>query len=423
MILDEEDNPAYRRRKRMPSNLKAIWDAIDRKQSEIQEMVFGELGEKLDGIALEKAKAMGMEYAHVPTNLVSAGNSKLPPDVLIVNMSSSLMCPSFYLGLCTITNGSCYAQNGENRHSNSVIPKLWPTDIMTTQMLQNYQKGNKAPIRAYFSLIEHYIQLGNAYATNAFKREIKSLEAVYGRTITKEEKNVLKMVYSKYRIREIRVNESGDFHCQLAVDLWSKFADKVFKKYGINVHAYTARHLDVSNISDHMAVNASNANVKQGNTPSRTFIAVSDEKYNSLKGGNKTNGYGQPILGRLSDGKFFYKCPCSKDDPQCDICRVCFNKNTRGVPYTIYVKYHGVKSANGLKNLFKKSEVENVIKKMEEYGWVESNEMKKYNSKSNQERLNTLSKNIDAKKSEPTTKKTKSKEKGTKKKNGKNKAK
>jgi hypothetical protein len=277
-------------------------------------------------------------------------------------------------------------------------------------MLQNYQKGDKSSVRAYFSLIEHYIQLGNAYSTNALKREIRRLEAINGRPLTKEEKNGLKMTATKYKIREIRVNESGDFHCQLAVDLWSKFADKVFKKYGIKVHAYTARHLDVSNVSDNMAVNASNKSVKQGNLPSRTFFAVSDEKYNSLKGGDKAM-YGRPILGKNADG-YFYKCPCSKDDPQCDVCRVCFKKNTNGVPYTIYVRYHGVKSANGLKKLFTKSEVEDVIAQMQEQGWIESDEMEKYNSKEHQSRLSALSDKVNAKRSEGVTNKTKAKKKG-----------
>ena len=115
LIISEAENVAYNRNNANEPNLKAIWDAIDRKQKILQDEVFGELSEKIYDITVEKAKSMGEKFMEVPKNICNAGNDKLPSSVLIINMSSSLMCPSYYLGICTITNGACYAQRAENQ--------------------------------------------------------------------------------------------------------------------------------------------------------------------------------------------------------------------------------------------------------------------------------------------------------------------
>ena len=49
--LDEIANPAYQRNNGTASNLKAIWQAIDRKQAQLQIDIFGELNDKLGDIA------------------------------------------------------------------------------------------------------------------------------------------------------------------------------------------------------------------------------------------------------------------------------------------------------------------------------------------------------------------------------------
>ena len=113
LVISEVENVAYNRKNANEANLKAIWAAIDRKQKILQDEVFGKLSEKIYDITVEKAKSMGKEFMNVPKNICNAGNNKLPSSVLIINMSSSLMCPSYYLGICTITNGACYAQRAE----------------------------------------------------------------------------------------------------------------------------------------------------------------------------------------------------------------------------------------------------------------------------------------------------------------------
>ena len=407
LIISEAENFAYNRNNANEPNLKAIWSAIDRKQKILQDEVFGELSEKIYDITVEKAKSMGEEFMEVPKNICNAGNDKLPSSVLIINMSSSLMCPSYYLGICTITNGACYAQRAENQYSakdkSSVLTNRWKTDLMHTQMLQQYQHGNKKPMKDYFNLIETYIQLGNAYSENFYKKEYKKMQMRLGRELTPEEKNFLRIQQSENKITDIRLNETGDFQCQLAVNLWGKFADKIKKKYGINTHAYTARNLDFSNVSKSIAINPSHEGINLGDAKPRMFKAVGDKFYNSLEGGDKVENR-QPVLG-VVNGKYFYKCPCSRGETHCDMCGVCFDKNKTGKPYTIYVKYHGLVAANGFKNLFKKDEVEKVIEKLHENGWITEKEYQSYISPKNQNFLDSISKKIDKQRKQKKAKK------------------
>jgi len=407
LIISEAENVAYNRSNANEPNLKAIWDAIDRKQKILQDEVFGELSEKIYDITVEKAKSMGEEFMEVPKNICNAGNDKLPSSVLIINMSSSLMCPSYYLGICTITNGACYAQRAENQYSakdkSSVLTNRWKTDLMHTQMLQQYQHGNKKPMKDYFNLIETYIQLGNAYSENLYKKEYQKMQMRLGRELTLEEKNFLRIQQSENKITDIRLNETGDFQCQLAVNLWGKFADKIKKKYGINTHAYTARNLDFSNVSKSIAINPSHEGINLGDAKPRMFKAVGDKFYDSLEGGDKVENR-QPVLG-VVNGKYFYKCPCSRGETHCDMCGVCFDKNKTGKPYTIYVKYHGLVAANGFKNLFKKDEVEKVIEKLHENGWITEKEYQSYISPKNQNFLDSISKKIDKQRKQKKAKK------------------
>lgn len=407
LIISEAENVAYNRNNANEPNLKAIWHAIDRKQKILQDEVFGELSEKIYDITVEKAKSMGEEFMEVPKNICNAGNDKLPSSVLIINMSSSLMCPSYYLGICTITNGACYAQRAENQYSakdkSSVLTNRWKTDLMHTQMLQQYQHGNKKPMKDYFNLIETYIQLGNAYSENLYKKEYQKMQMRLGRELTPEEKNFLRIQQSENKITDIRLNETGDFQCQLAVNLWGKFADKIKKKYGINTHAYTARNLDFSNVSKSIAINPSHEGINLGDAKPRMFKAVGDKFYDSLEGGDKVENR-QPVLG-VVNGKYFYKCPCSRGETHCDMCGVCFDKNKTGKPYTIYVKYHGLVAANGFKNLFKKDEVEKVIEKLHENGWITEKEYQSYISPKNQNFLDSISKKIDKQRKQKKAKK------------------
>ena len=391
-IISEDKNPVYDRYKNPTTGVFAeIWDAISQKQKSLQKEIFGDLNEDLYDITKEKANQMGEKFLKVPYSVATAGNDKLPENVMVINMSSSLMCPSYYLGLCKITKGQCYAQRGENQYKD-VLSNRWKTDLMHTQMLQQYQKGNKTPMRHYFGLIEMYIQLGNAMYKKTLKDEIARYEFSTGQKIPDEIRKAYEISASKYKITDVRLNETGDFQCQLAVELWAKFAKKIKAKYGINTHAYTARNLDFSNAEKYMAINASNENPNVNKETQRQFKAVADDFYNKLNGGDKVDPITkQPILGYIqSTNTYFYKCPCSENESKCDFCRVCFNKNETGKPYTIYVRYHGVKAAkNGFKHILPLSKIDGVINALKNNGWITDKEWDSYNSQRNVSKLSS----------------------------------
>lgn len=393
-LLVEEDNPAFNTRNSSDATFKKLWGVIDQKRQELHNMVFGELGEQLDDLTKLKAKLMGKEHLKVPETICTAGNKKLPANVLIVNMSSSLMCPSFYMGLCIISGGTCYAQRQENQYTNTVQPQRFQIDLMHTQMLRQYANGNKRPMETYFRLIEVYIQLANKYATDQLRKVINDMEWKYGRPLTKVEKDLLKAEHSKYKITEVRLNETGDFHCQLAVNLWAKFAKKIKRKYGVNTHAYTARNLDFTNASKHINMNYSHKGDYDSEIKPRYFIAVKDEVYDKLPP-VELKAYGEPILKKLSDNTYYYKCPCNEDEPTCDRCGVCFRPNNTGKEYTIYVRYHGLKNAKGLKGAYTRKEIKPVMSKYAEYGWSTPDEVNISNKKNTIKRLNDFSGHVE----------------------------
>jgi hypothetical protein len=414
--LFEDDNPAFSRSNAKKYNgVSELWELIDKKQKELHNAVFGELGDKLDSLTIEKSKLMGKQYLSIPNVMCHAGNQKLPENVLIINMSSSLMCPSFYLGLCRITNGACYAQRAENQYTTTVMPQRFQTDLMHTQMLTQYQKGNKDPMRQYFRLIELYIQLANKYATEECRNIISNTESKLRRKLTKEEKDFVTMINSKNKITDVRLNETGDFHCQLAVNLWAKFAKKIKRKYGIDTHAYTARNLDFSKASNYINMNYSHeGEYDNENVKPRFFRAVKDAYYNNLPETGIDENF-QPILGTNEKGEKYYKCPCGQDESACDKCGVCFKKNTTGCEYTIFVKYHGLKNASGLKSAYTRNEIKPIVDMYKQNGWTTEKEAEKSDSNQTKEKLDIFSKNVERLRNADKKKKEKPKKTKTKK--------
>lgn len=261
-------------------------------------------------------------------------------------------------------------------------------------MLQQYEHGNKTPMKKFFGLVETYIQLGNACAKNILNKAIQTLERKLRRPLTDVELNLLKAEHENYRITDVRLNETGDFHCQLAVRLWDKFALKIKKKYGIRTHAYTARHLDFSDVSKNIAINASNNGVQLGNEVKRRYFrAVSQEAYDRIPTIEITNE-GQPILNKKYNDVWYYKCPCGEGDTKCDLCGVCFNPNLTGKEYTIFVEYHGLKNAKGFKHLFTQQEIKGVMDKLKQNGWVTDEEFKQYKSKAQTQKLKDTSQHV-----------------------------
>lgn len=404
IFLGEEENRFYSPRNANGVNLETLWKKIFEKQKELNDEIFN----NIDEFTKEKANVFGSvlgkrlddtgrdsNLLEIPHVMMDAGNDKLPQNILVINITSSLTCPSFYMGMCQVKNATCYAQQFETRLWHLAGVKNVRSDLMNTELLRRYQKGDKSPMKKYFSLVEMYINVGNAAAENIKDEMIESLRK-RGIEPNKQHIETFELLASACKITDIRLNEVGDFPCQLSVDLWSKFAKKVGKKYGINVHAYTARGLDFSNTPENFSIMPSRPDIDIGNEPYREYLIVSDNKYDSLEGGNKLDKDGQPILGTDSNGKRFYKCPCSSEESKCGLCGVCMRKNNTGESYTIYVKKHGKRGAKGLSQLYTSDEISPVMKQYKDLGWTTEKENNKMSERPTLQATKELDNNITA---------------------------
>lgn len=159
----------------------------------------------------------------------SYGNSKLPAETLIVNLTSAHNCPSEKLGFCKCAN-VCYAKKCER------IYKAYLNKNLTLEKLTSAWS------------INDWMEMLKIYIENA-----------------------------PQKIKYIRLNEAGDFPNQYIVQQWNDLADWLYKHYNIKVYCYTAREdLDFSNVN--FAVNASSNNIKAN----RYFLCTDKVQFDKL---------------------------------------------------------------------------------------------------------------------------------------------
>lgn len=392
--LNEEDNIAYDSRKQPTPELKKLWDVINKLQSELQDKLYL-TNEKLSELTQNKLNVMKKqfpdeEFLLVPKMLVYAGNAKLPPNILVVNLSAALYCPSYHGKLCPInqpgTTISCYAQNSENFHWNSTIPHHYRTDLMYTEMLSQYENGNKELFEIYFKLIENYIQISHLYSDYLYQKCVEEAEKQIHGKIPNSFKKAYKLLHDKWRVTEVRLNESGDFPNQLALDLWSDFAKYLKEKYNINTHTYTARRLNFSNAMDNIHINFSNddENINTGNHKRHVYKAIKKSIYNKLPS-TDLEEYAQPILGvtQNANGKKikYYKCPYYYKNLDCNQCGVCIRDPkdiTKDEDFIIYVPIHG-RTAKGLRYSVPVNDMRDIIKLQQDLNWYNDTEKTKMN--------------------------------------------
>ena len=190
----------------------------------------------------------------------SYGNKKLPKETLIVNITSAQNCPSDKLGFCKHSK-ICYAKKCERIYKNYLEKNL---------LIESYM---------YLWYSSDIIDLLCAYIDNA-----------------------------PVKIKNIRLNEAGDFPNQSSVIEWSNIAEYINNKYGISTYCYTCREdLDFSNVK--FIVNASTQNIKAD----RYFLCVNKEDFEKLPKNSIT---------------------CKGD---CNLCKLCYDSNYHGI---IYCKQH-----------------------------------------------------------------------------------
>ena len=240
--------------------------------------------DKIGGIANKRLAMMlrknGMEV-ELKGKLFSYGNSKVPENTLIINLTSAFNCPSKENGECA-WGKRCYAHQSEIMYHNTEYRNL-----------RNQHVLGMLSTKELLKLLEAYIE-------NA-----------------------------PLRIKFIRLHEDGDFKDQATVDFCDKIAGHLKAKYGIQTTAYTHRVLDYSGIKN-ITINASSYRIKDCD---RYFIPVSPQDYAKVPDGLDLSGKDIPMVSSETGKKVdtthgTYKCPCD-----CRKCWFCYRtKEQNGEP-------------------------------------------------------------------------------------------
>lgn len=241
---------------------------------------YEELGKIGNKALAEKLAKNGMEL-EIKGKTFSYGNSKVPENTLIINLTSAFNCPSKENGECQ-WGKRCYAHGTETQYKDTEYRNL-----------RNQHTLGLLSVKEILRLVETYIE-------NA-----------------------------PLKIKFIRIHEDGDFKDQATLDFCDKIAGHLKAKYGIQTTAYTHRVLDYSNIK-HITINGSSYRIKNCD---RYFIPVSPEDYDKVPEGLDFSGKDIPMVSTETGLKVdtthgTYKCPCD-----CRKCWFCYRtKQQNGEP-------------------------------------------------------------------------------------------
>lgn len=321
---------------------------------------------------------------------LSLGNRKVK-DALLINFTSAFRCPAW--NECLLKH-SCYARNSEvvyyhnEKVGNDKKHLMWEAGHNDPQLMKLIIDMLKAYVVDYGSVKQ---EIADIIKSNKTDSEFASfLEKIGGRfninafaqlDYRDMPGSILEILKSHTRVRDIRLNENGDFIAQWLLDEFDKVAGD-FRLIGVNTAAYSCRNLNFEGIKN-IIINASRITMK-GSAIARYFYALPTAMYDAFEdtynGTNINNGpnvisrkpmplYSVDASGnKVPNGNYYYKCPCGRSDfsvngkplkeVNCYQCHLCYeapdaemlNKlnSTRG-KYIVFVKAHGIK-ANLLNN-------------------------------------------------------------------------
>ena len=259
-----------------------------------------------------KHPELGQHNAEVKPNISGSvfpfGNIKLSHEVLIVNLTSALHCPS--AKFCPIGKNACYAFNDERRRES-----YWQRNARN-EIMFDMARENPAKWKYIFWFIRSYIDK----ARNA---------------------GVI--------VRYVRLNEAGDFKTAEDVRRFDEFAAELKKDYGIETHAYTANKDLIDAISQvkNININASIPDI-QGEKVLRHFYGVDEDILADLPD-TPLRDIATPELQEGGRWGLYYKCPCDiAAGAKCFNCQVCWlakpgiAPNGEEVPqFNVLCKIHG----------------------------------------------------------------------------------
>lgn len=305
----------------------------------------------------------------IPQKAFSAGNNKLSNDTLIVNFTSALRCPAW--NECLVKH-ACYARAGEKPHTAALRANT------NRYLLWELTRGDDEMLRLMMNMVKAYMfnyeRIYSAASGMLRKAGIKSVNDLLSLDLDNEiiNEELLELFQRNMNVRNVRLNEDGDFIGQWLVDAWDKFGGQL-QRFGIVISAYTCRNLNYEGVKN-IVLNSSNTANKNVD---RYFIAISEEAYSSF---DDTHEGFDPQTGRLKtvlkplgtfdnagrwapNGNMYYKCPCGNEnimgpkkkkdektkpmDYDCYKCNTCYTPNNLngGKPYYVFVKVHGSSEA------------------------------------------------------------------------------
>ena len=236
------------------------------------------------------------------------GNIKLSHEVLIINMTSALHCPS--AKFCPIGKNACYAFSDERRRES-----YWQRNARN-EIMFDMARENPAKWKYIFWFIRKYID---------------------------------KARNSGVIVRYVRLNEAGDFKTAEDVRRFDEFAAELKRDYGIETHAYTANKNLIDAIAQvkNMNINASIPDI-QGEKVLRHFYGVDEDILANLPD-TPLRDIATPELQEGGKWGLYYKCPCDiAAGARCFNCQVCWlakpgiAPNGEQVPqFNVLCKIHG----------------------------------------------------------------------------------
>lgn len=316
---------------------------------------------------------------------LSLGNKKVK-DALLINFTSAFRCPAW--NECLLKH-ACYARNSEvlyynnEKLGNDKKHLMWEAGHNDPQLMKLIIDMLKAYVVDYGSVKQ---EIADIIKSNKTDSEFASfLEKIGGRfninTFAQIDYkdmpgSILEILKSHTRVRDIRLNENGDFIAQWLLDEFDKVAGD-FRLIGVNTAAYSCRNLNFEGIKN-IIINASRITMK-GSAIARYFYALPSAMYDAFEdtynGTNISNGFNvisrkpMPLYSidsagnKVPNGNYYYKCPCGRSDfsmngkqlkeVNCYQCHLCYeatdeemlNKlNSTGGKYIVFVKAHGIKS-------------------------------------------------------------------------------
>lgn len=343
----------------------SISDAEAKKYRQDKMMSLGMAKQKMKASVIDRY--MKSKYGvnlDVPNITFSNGNKKIPENTLIINFTTAIGCPAW--NECLVKH-ACYARQTEKGKpsvydGNDRRSLFWLMTQHDDQLLSLMMDFARSYCFDYTKIAKDLINQGLVKG----KMQPQNLAIKISKMQLTDSfftSEIIEVMKQYKRIENIRLNENGDFIGQWLVDAWDSEAGK-YQPYGINVSAYTCRHLNYEGIKN-IILNTSFKGGK-GNI-ARHFIAIPEEIYNALDetyGGNNNqlvlnNGSVQPSPqplynsdsnGNLTpNGKMYYKCPCDRefggdDKISCYQCSLCYQPKSDNSELFVFVKAHGATS-------------------------------------------------------------------------------